>query len=501
MSNYTLSPAPFLKFTLLDGITPAVAGQLYTYVAGTNTPATTYSASSGTPNSNPITLDGQGRAVVFLAPGSYRFVAFAAVADGGAQIFEQDNISAIDSSSSAFTFAGIVGSTVADGACCYLSAGDGSLTAGRWYAAKADNAYSSLTPIIAFCIGGGITGAIAAFSLGGPVTSGLAVTVGVDYYISSASAGVITSTAPLNMRFVGRADSGTSLIAYPNPPQQLPNNGICDFRLTLTTGVPITSTDVTAATTLYCTPYLGNRIALYNANGDVTIVRSVEFSIVVPTTTSQIYDVFCYNNAGVPTLELLAWTNDTTRATALVLTTTGTYTKTGDLTRRYLGSFRTTTVAGQTEDSLTKRYVWNYYNRAKRPLRVRITTASWTYASATIRQANATATNQVDIVVGIVEETLSIRVGVTADNSSSLQFAVGIGEDVTNAMSSDSINAFGQPSSGLPQYAQAMLDKMPAVGRHFYPWLESSLSGTSIFYSGAGILTGLSAGISGFWAS
>lgn len=498
MANYTISPSPFLKFTLLDGVTPAVAGKLYTYVAGTTNPATTYASSSGTPNSNPITLDGQGRATVFLAPGSYNFTAFDA---DGAQLYDQDNISAIDSSSSAFTFAGIVGSTVVDGACCYLSAGDGSLTAGRWYAAKADNAYSSILPLIAFCIGGGITGAIAAFSLGGPITSGLTVTVGSDYFISSATAGVITATAPLNSRFVGRADSGTSLIAYPNPAPALPNNGICDFRLTLTTGVAITSTDVTAATTVFCTPYLGNRIALYNANGDVTIVRAVEFSLVVPTTTSQMYDVFCYNNAGVPTLEFLAWTNDTTRATALVLTTTGTYTKSGDLTRRYLGSFRTTGSAGQTEDSLAKRYLWNYYNRAKRPVRVRVTTASWTYASATIRQANATAGNQIDLVNGIVEEMLSMRVSISGDNGASSQFAIGIGEDLTTTVATDSMTGFGQPTSGQPQYAQAMLDKMPAIGRHFYAWLESSVSGTSTFYSGSSVITGGAGGITGTWAS
>ena len=37
-----------------------------------------------------------------------------------------------------------------------------------------------------------------------------------------------------------------------------------------------------------------------------------------------------FNNAGVPTLELLAWTNDTTRATATTRATLGFYTKTGD---------------------------------------------------------------------------------------------------------------------------------------------------------------------------
>lgn len=37
---------------------------------------------------------------------------------------------------------------------------------------------------------------------------------------------------------------------------------ICQGRLTLTSGTPVTTSDVTAATTIYFTPYKGNRIAL-----------------------------------------------------------------------------------------------------------------------------------------------------------------------------------------------------------------------------------------------
>ena len=35
-------------------------------------------------------------------------------------------------------------------------------------------------------------------------------------------------------------------------------------RLTLTSGTPVTTNDVTAATTIYYTPYKGNAIQLYN---------------------------------------------------------------------------------------------------------------------------------------------------------------------------------------------------------------------------------------------
>ncbi len=110
-----------------------------------------------------------------------------------------------------------------------------------------------------------------------------------------------------------------------------------NFRLTLTSGVAVTTTDVVNAQTIYCTPYNGNTISLYNGTNWV-LYSSVEFSLALGTLSTGMYDVFCYANSGIPTLEYLAWTNDTTRATALVLQD-GILCKTGALTRRYLGTF------------------------------------------------------------------------------------------------------------------------------------------------------------------
>ncbi len=43
--------------------------------------------------------------------------------------------------------------------------------------------------------------------------------------------------------------------------------GLCEGRLTLTSGSPVVSGDQTAKTTVYFTPYKGNRISLYNGSG------------------------------------------------------------------------------------------------------------------------------------------------------------------------------------------------------------------------------------------
>ena len=142
------------------------------------------------------------------------------------------------------------------------------------------------------------------------------------------------------------------------------NNAVNDFRLTLTSGVPVTTTDVVGATTIYCTPFSGNSIALYS--GSVWNTRiSAEFSLALGTLTSgRPYDVFCYDNAGVPTLEFLAWTSTTARATAIVYQD-GVLVKSGATTRRYMGTFQTTSTT-QTEDSESNRFLVNYNNAVVR---------------------------------------------------------------------------------------------------------------------------------------
>jgi hypothetical protein len=54
---------------------PLAGGRLYTYVAGTTTPLATYTDSTlGVANANPVVLDAQGRANVWLGASLYKFV-------------------------------------------------------------------------------------------------------------------------------------------------------------------------------------------------------------------------------------------------------------------------------------------------------------------------------------------------------------------------------------------------------------------------------------------
>lgn len=176
-----------------------------------------------------------------------------------------------------------------------------------------------------------------------------------------------------------------------------------DGRLTLESGIPVSTSNQTAKTTLYYTPYKGDCIALFDGT-QWSIVKFSEISIAIPNTSNQMYDVFCYNNAGTATLELLAWTNDTTRATAITRQN-GVLCKDGALTRRYLGSIRTTGTSGKCEDSAAVRFVWNYYNRITR-YASKVDTTSHTYNGA-YRYWNNDTANKLEFIIGVVENIIS----------------------------------------------------------------------------------------------
>jgi len=158
---------------------------------------------------------------------------------------------------------------------------------------------------------------------------------------------------------------------------------ICQGRLTLTTGVPVTTSDVTAATTLYFTPYNGNLIGLYSgAAWSVSAFSELSISL-SGYTADKNYDIWIYDNAGTLTLDSTIWTDDTTRATELT-TQDEIYVKSGAANYRYLGTIRITATEGQCEDSGfggtsgAKRFVWNYYNQVDYSNLSYDTTNSWT---------------------------------------------------------------------------------------------------------------------------
>ena len=275
---------------------------------------------------------------------------------------------------------------------------------------------------------------------------------------------------------------------------------LAEGRLTLTSGTPVTTADVSAAATAYYTPYIGNGISLYDGSTAWAKYTFTEITIsLVGLTASKPYDIFAYNNAGTVTIETLVWTNTTTRATALAYQN-GVLVKSGATTRRYLGTIYINATGGQTDDTVAKRYVWNYYNRNCRVLRRLETTNQWTYTTATVRQANGSALNQVEAVIGVAEVAVSVRLHAQVANSNAaVGVAVAIGEDSTGGRSASCASGVNTTGAANQQMGlSASLDVYPAIGYHFFTWLEwSNATGTSTWFGDRSASAPTVAGLTG----
>jgi hypothetical protein len=238
-------------------------------------------------------------------------------------------------------------------------------------------------------------------------------------------------------------------------------NNIVGGRLTVSSGQPAPAQG--SSTTLYYTPYVGNNIALYNGTS-WEIKTFSEISLALSTSANTNYDVFIFDNAGTLTLETVAWTNDTTRAVALVAQD-GVLSKTGELTKRYLGSMRGS-VANTVNDLFANRLLINYYNTVQRHVSNVVTTDSWTYAVAnTWRSFNAVATSFDTIypvlgqmvyahvtgwVLGAINQTNAVGIGInsTTTNSATMTRAYRTGATATTTSGSMDAIYLGQPNLG-----------------------------------------------------
>jgi hypothetical protein len=263
-------------------------------------------------------------------------------------------------------------------------------------------------------------------------------------------------------------------------------------RLTSVSNTPVSITDPATNTVIYFTPYNGNKISLYKGIWRVYTFSQLSYTL-SGLTTGKNYDIFIYAAVGgIPTLEVLAWTNDTTRATALS-TQDGVLSKSTDTTRKYLGTFRTNAASAANYDDTTgRRFLWNYYNRVPRKLLRQETTVGWTATSTTWRRANGNAANLVEVLIGWSENLLHMRVksaSLTHNGNNLNLMSFGIGIDSTTVSSALMMGA--RPPSYNDAEMQVLADYLgfPGVGYHAINWLEIVPAGTNTDFGTIGAST------------
>lgn len=278
------------------------------------------------------------------------------------------------------------------------------------------------------------------------------------------------------------------------------NSGSPGGRVTLTSGASVTESDVTGAGTIYYTPASNNLIGIYDG-ANIISLSFAELSLALDNNAGHTgyhqsgknFDVWAYAVAGVVTIGTgPAWTSDTARGTGAGTTEfevfLGRVVNKNSITLRFgtvsgntvavaarqavlIGTIRCT-ADGMTEDSVAKRFVSNAYNTIVRSLKRLETTASWTYSTAAWRQANGSASNQVDFVnclSGRIARVCAKTVATTsaATNRTTL---VGVGLDRTNG--SDGIIQDVLCITGLTVGGAAMYEAYPGLGYHSLKWLE-----------------------------
>lgn len=290
-------------------------------------------------------------------------------------------------------------------------------------------------------------------------------------------------------------------------------------RLTLTSGTPITTGDVTGATTLYYAPYKSDVVSLYD--GSTWALYSIGSGLSQTTTdntkspasvaNSSNYDIFVWNDAGTVRLSRgPAWSSSTARGTGVGTTelqqVNGRYVNKNTITNGpatlcglYVGTVRSDGSA-QLNDTKALRFVWNTYNRVQRQMLVQEATSSWSYDVTSWRQVNGSAANQLSVIRGLDEDAMRVQAAHAAFHTSvNANFSTGIGLDSTTAPDAACLIATAAaPYEVIPREAgpTAFWSGLPGLGLHALTWLERPAFSTSS-NTWLGVATGTKAGISG----
>ncbi len=255
---------------------------------------------------------------------------------------------------------------------------------------------------------------------------------------------------------------------------------VCEGRLTLSTGEPVSTADVATSSDVFFTPYTGSRIALYAQSYGWRLYQFAELTLDISgIAAGKNIDVWIYDNAGTLTLAYTEWSNDILRATALTRQD-GVLVKSGAPAYRYLGSVRLFN-AGAARDTIKCREVWNYYNRVEKQFVIHDPTDSWTYAVATTwRAMNTSTNNRCTFIIGVDETLVKLSVNVIGDSSAATSFVIGIGLDVNNANHAQIVRG---GYSTVECTVGSDYFGFPGIGFHFLQLVEYlSAASTITFY-------------------
>lgn len=295
-------------------------------------------------------------------------------------------------------------------------------------------------------------------------------------------------------------------------------------RLTLTSNVPVLTSDVAETGTIYYTPYVGDRIPIHSGSGVWTIRTFTQLQLDLDAAdhlANKNFDIFVWMDSSTMRLgTTAAWSSDTARSVAISMQN-GLYVNTGITTlysggtdyasvaagtATYVGTIRTTTTNAKTimqflpaaatgqATSLAKLFVWNAYNTKTVTAAVIDSADNWTQSGTSVWEAwnkagaNAGVQNSVSFVVGLDGQFIAADVhGWAYNGSANRREVVGIGYDSLTALSAGCINGIWY---GAQYYTSlsANLRRPTTMGYHYVQALNwCDASGGNIYYGDDGM--------------
>lgn len=298
-------------------------------------------------------------------------------------------------------------------------------------------------------------------------------------------------------------------------------------RLTLSSGVPVMTTDVVAATSIFYAPTTSMLVPIYNGTSLVPYQFTSSNTDAVGLTlalgsnwaASTLYDVFVTLNGGLPALATVAWSSSTagasTRATALGLFS-GIQTNSTSATARisntttttmaanqgtYVGTFLTNSSAGQIDfkfgttaagGGAAVAGVWNLYNQTQGAFLVIDSNSNITVSVASTFQpydvsgTGSGLNNRFTFVSGNGSGIIDAEMTSDMTNAAGAGGFIGLGLNVTNAMWSRSVTGTStSAASGSNQSITAHGRGYAPAGLNFLQALQYNNSTSSTFGGGS----------------
>ncbi len=521
----TQLPNAMTQFTDQNGV-PYAAGKVFFYVPGTTTPKTTWvDVNQATANANPVTLDSAGRALIYGA-GEYREVLWDQF---GNTIWDQLTWATNPSLGQSFTPGVLAGNPgPGTGPLAAITVGAGLQLVGSTLSTQSSypaTVSDVVNQTVALAFNG--TQRYATGALTYTLPAGATLPNGFSFWIYALT-GNVTIT-PNSIDAIGQLATAASLVIPTGASIRLTGNGGTSWqyeltygnaavvapcgRLTLTSGVPVLSTTVTAATSVLFTPTGGcSTVPVWNGTQFMNVPFTETTQLLTDTTLSPaaavaggVYDYFEWlDSAGaIVVTRGPAWGSSTSRGYTLtnvggLLVNTAAVTNGPDVKAGvYVGtivcdaavatvSFNPTPAAasgGPTNGAWVG--LWNYYNRVPVAMAAQDSKASWNGPGSSVwRASDNSSNNRVTYVVGLTEDVVAASFVdyVTGVSTTVGISAFGIGVDSTSVQSGDAGMAGTDAQNGASSGNRGSYSGIPGLGQHYLQAIEQTNTTNTMIY-------------------